>query len=230
MLDLPMFDWFCYIILAFFSLLGLGLAFLTLPGIWMIIFLAIVYAVLTDFAYIGWPSIVVIFVLGILAEVLEFVAGGAAATAAGGSRRSVVGAVLGGFIGAVVGTFIPVPIVGTLIGIVAGTFLGAAVAERSKGSSIEKIRDVAGAATKGRVIGMLLKLPFAVLILAWVLIAALPLPSRSAPTTQPTTQPATTPATLPAGKSAEPAPVATHQTAPPTTIPVVPATAPTTVP
>jgi uncharacterized protein YqgC (DUF456 family) len=180
-------DWLYYILLILATGTGLVAAMLTLPGIWLIVLAAIVYAVVTEFTHLGYVTLIGICLLGIAAEAVEFVAGGAGAKAAGGSNRSIVGALIGGLIGGIIGTFIPLPILGTLIGIVAGTFFGAAALERTKGSSLAKVRAVAEGATKGRILGTILKLPFAIVIAAWVLIAALPLTPRPTPATAPTT-------------------------------------------
>ena len=204
-----MIDWLYYILLILATGTGLVAAVLTLPGIWLIVLAAILFAVVTDFAHLGYITLIGIFLLGIAAEAVEFVAGGAGAKAAGGSNRSIVGALIGGLIGGIIGTFIPLPILGTLIGIVAGTFFGAAALERTKGSSLAKVRAVAEGATKGRILGTLLKLPFAVIIAAWVLIAALPLTPRAHPTAAPTTAPTTTAAatTAPTTNPYTPTPV-----------------------
>lgn len=188
-------DWLYYILLILATGTGLIAAVLTLPGIWLIVLAAIVYAAITDFSHLGYITLIGIFLLGLAAEAVEFIAGGAGAKAAGGSNRSIVGALIGGLIGGIIGTFIPLPILGTLIGIVAGTFFGAAALERTKGSSLAKVRAVAEGATKGRILGTILKLPFAIVIAAWVLIAALPLTPRTYPTTAPATAPTTTAAT-----------------------------------
>ena len=103
---------------------GLGLNVLGLFGNWLIL-LAILFAWwLTDFIHFGVWSLIIMFVLCVMGEVLETALAGYGARRFGGSRGAMVAALVGCIAGAILGS--PVfPVVGTLVGGFAGA-VGAA--------------------------------------------------------------------------------------------------------
>ena len=115
---------------------------LTLPGNWIVVGLAALFAWWFPVELgrgIAWQTVEIAAALAAVGEVIEFSAGAAGAAKHGASRRAValslVGAMLGGFAGFFVG--IPIPILGPLIvsvlGGAAGAFIGAYVGETWKG-------------------------------------------------------------------------------------------------
>ncbi len=152
-----------YILLVVALLAGLYINLLALPGLWLMVVSASVYAWATDWRYIGLKTLVVLVGLGLIAEGVEFVAGSAGAKRAGGSRRALAGAIVGGLLGAVFFSFtIPVPvlgtIIGTVVGVVAGTFGGATAGHYwARGNSANALR-VGWAAARGRFWGTIYKL------------------------------------------------------------------------
>jgi uncharacterized protein YqgC (DUF456 family) len=226
-----MLDWLSYALLLLISVVGLAVAVVGLPGIWLIVVAAIGYALFTGGVYIGLWGIVVLIALGVIAEVLEGALGGVAAGKAGASKRGMVGAIVGGLLGAILGTpLIPIPVVGTLIGAIVGAGAGAFAVEKFwLKRDTEASLKIGGAAAAGRLAGMITKLIFGGLMLITVAVWALPLGGNRPPTTLPTTLPATAPTTLPAAVTAaspetQPAALPT----PPTS--AGPATAPATAP
>lgn len=142
-------------------ILGLFLIPLGLPGLWVMI-LALLVGVTT-----GAVSVLVLVglvLLGLVVEVLEFLAVKRMSDRAGGSRKAFWGALAGGLVGALVG--VPVPVVGPLIGGVFGTFLGAltvtAMETRDMGGSMR----VGWGAALGRGVSMALKVTAGLIILA----------------------------------------------------------------
>ncbi len=143
------------------------LTLLTLPGNWLMVGLAALFAWFyhtDDPGGISWWVVGVVAALAALGEFVEFVAGAAGAAKEGGSRRgmvlSIVGAVAGSLIGAIVG--IPIPLVGPVIaavgGAAAGAFCGAYVGESWKGKTHSESMTVSQAALVGRVLGTVGKL------------------------------------------------------------------------
>ena len=115
-------------------------------------------------------TLVAVFVLAILGEVLEFFSGVAGAKAAGGSAWGKFGAILGAIVGAIVCTFlILIPILGSLIGACGGAFLGAYLLELAGGKKTKPSLKSATGAGVGRLTGTLIKLILGVVI--WVIIA-----------------------------------------------------------
>jgi uncharacterized protein YqgC (DUF456 family) len=192
-----------YILLLLLMLTGLFLNILGLPGLWLIVLSYIVYAWATGWnIYVGLPSVVVLLVLALAAELVEFLAGAAGSAAAGGRKRGMLGAVVGGVIGGIVGTgVIPIPIVGTIVGACAGAAIGAFALEYTDKDADHALRVGIGAA-KGRFWGIVWKSAFGLLMFLVAALAGLPIndgptltPASTLPpvtTSQPATRPATT--------------------------------------
>jgi uncharacterized protein len=179
---------------------GLFLNILGLPGLWLIVISVVVYGWIFGWTYVGVWTIAVLVVLGLLAELVELLAGAAGSKAAGGSKRGMIGAIVGGIIGGIAGTpLIPIPVVGTIVGSVAGCFIGAYAIEWAIGRTHGDAAVISYGAAKGRIVGLLAKTAFGVVMAIWAAVAAIPivwgapivvLPSTTLPTT---TMPATAP-------------------------------------
>lgn len=126
----------------------------TLPGNWLIVVGAALFAWLLpveDGRGIRWGIVIVLAVLAAVGEVIEFAAGAAGAAKQGASRRAVAlsmaGAIVGSLVGVVAGAPIPIPVVGSLVmailGGAAGAFGGAYLGEAWKGRD-EQSRTAAG--------------------------------------------------------------------------------------
>jgi len=152
-------------------LLSLILIVLGLPGLWIMVASAVTYNLVVPGDPIGWVTLIIVGVLALLAEILEFSLTGKYARKYGGSRRAGWGAILGGIVGAMVG--IPVPIVGSVIGAFVGSFLGALIAELTGGSSTGDATRVAKGALIGRAVSTALKIGIGFVIGVWIFIAAM---------------------------------------------------------
>ncbi|MBD3335716.1 MAG: DUF456 family protein [Candidatus Eisenbacteria bacterium] len=122
-----------------FGLLAIPLG---LSGNFIILGAALVTALLTRFALIGWVALVVMTGSTILGEVVESLLGSLMARRYGATKWGMSGAffgawggaLLGGAIGAALGSLI-LPLVGTLIGSFIGTAAGAILMEVGRGST-----------------------------------------------------------------------------------------------
>ena len=195
---MPSSDWVWYVALAVALVIGWFINILGLPGLWVMIAAAGAYAWGTGFHYLNWWHLGILVGIGILAEIVEFVAGGAAAKKAGGSGRATWGAIVGGIIGAIFFT-IPLPIIGTIIGACLGAFLGAYLAEYTLRGETRHLMRVGWGAAKGKFWGIVSKLAFGVAILLVALIVGIPRgrPMDAGPVTSDSPMPATVPATIP---------------------------------
>lgn len=127
-------------LLVLLNTVWLALTLVGLPGNWLIIVSTVLFAWWhRDTAPFSIATLIVIIILAIAGELLEFFAGGLGARKAGGSRRSAIGAILGAVTGTVVGTFvIPLPFFGTLIGACAGACIGALCLELTAGRDLKQ--------------------------------------------------------------------------------------------
>jgi uncharacterized protein YqgC (DUF456 family) len=159
--------WVYYVLLLVVMIIGIAATLFGLPGIWLIVGGVAIYAMLTGFGvYVGWWTLAVLLVLGIAAEVAEFLAGTAGAKQAGGSRRAGLGAIVGALLGGLFLTpVIPIPIVGTVIGLCLGAFIGAGAMEMTARQDVAHSFRVGTGAAKGRFYGIIVKLCFAVVML-----------------------------------------------------------------
>jgi hypothetical protein len=145
-----------------FALLALGflLTLLTLPGNWVMILATCIYARLTGWRFLGWRTVLVLVGMGLIGEIVDLLAGSAAAKRAGGSRRGAVGA----FIGAIVGGLVcagAIPIIGAIVGVILGAGVGALLFELSGGKPLLEAAGVGMGAARGKFVGMLVKITMA---------------------------------------------------------------------
>ena len=183
-------SWLWYVLLIAAMLGSAFLNLLSLPGNWLMIAGAGVYAWLTRGRYVGLWTLVILALLAGAAELIEFAAGSAGARKAGWSRRAAWGALIGGIAGAILFN-IPVPIIGTIIGLCLGVFIGAWLAEYTVEGHFHRSLQVGYGATKGRLIGIAAKVACSGIILGVVILKGAPVHSAKALPAQP-------PATLPA--------------------------------
>jgi uncharacterized protein YqgC (DUF456 family) len=170
-----MLDWVYYFLLLAVSVVGLFLTILGLPGLWLMVAAMGGFALVTRaHFYVGWQSLVTLVVLGLIAEIMELVAGAAGSKAAGGRKRGMIGAIIGALIGGIFGSIlIPVPVVGTIVGACLGAFIGAAALELTDRDFVHAMRVGVGAA-KGRFMGIVIKLAIGAIMLIIIMICALP--------------------------------------------------------
>ena len=156
------------LILVAVILLGLLMIPFGLPGTWIIAGAALGYSLLVPNS-ISIFTVVIIAVLALVGELIEYTLTAKYTRKFGGSRRASWGAVIGGMIGAVMG--VPVPIVGSVLGAFAGAFAGAFVAELTQ-SGAGKSTKVATGALIGRAVAAAMKIGIGLAMAAWVLFAA----------------------------------------------------------
>ncbi|REK19118.1 MAG: DUF456 domain-containing protein [Planctomycetota bacterium] len=154
------------ILLVVFVVVSWGSQFVGLPGTWMIVGAAALYAWLVppeSYLAITWATVAVLAVLAVVGEVLEFVAGAAGVSTAGGSRRGAVLAILGSIVGGIIGMFVglPVPVIGSVLAAVLfgglGALAGAVVGETWKGRDLDTSLVIGKAAFVGRLLGTVAK-------------------------------------------------------------------------
>jgi uncharacterized protein YqgC (DUF456 family) len=151
-----------------------------MPGNWLMVAAAALYAWLVPAdagASIGWGVVLAIGILAALGELLEMAAGALGVAKAGGSKRGAVLALLGSMIGGLVGMAVgvPIPLVGPLVGAVLfaslGALLGAVIGECWKGRELAESWQVGRGAFWGRLLGTLAKVLVGSIMLVVVAVA-----------------------------------------------------------
>ncbi len=171
-----------FLLASLFALFGAGCVLvvpLGLPGGWVLLATAVAVELLDStvsgvpVVSFGWNWLLGVAAVLALGELAEFFGAAVGAKAGGATGRGVFGALVGGFLGALVGTaMIGLPIIGTLAGALVGAGFGAMFAELTrKGMTLRRSIKPAAGAVIGRVVGTILKLPFA--IVAWIILVVL---------------------------------------------------------
>ena len=147
---------------------------LRLPGVWLICAAGLGYGWWTDWQVVGVGMIVVLIVISMVAEALEFLASVVTAHKVGASKRAAWGGLLGAFLGMIFLSFlVPIPVLGTVVGALVGCFCGAAIGEMTlrkrlvQGTRVGFFSALGFAA--GMVIKMAITLGMAVLLMTVVL-------------------------------------------------------------
>jgi uncharacterized protein YqgC (DUF456 family) len=145
---------------------GWVLTLFNLPGNWVIVIAAALFAWLSpdDGRFdIGWWVVAVLLGLALLGELVEFAAGAVGAARVGGSKRgailAMIGSIVGGLTGAVMG--LPIPVVGSIVAALLfaglGALAGAMLGEAWKGRNLDESWRIGQAAFWGRLMGTLAK-------------------------------------------------------------------------
>lgn len=158
-----------YVLFYMTMLLGVVVVPLGLPGEFLIVIATGIFILAGGSGAIGWWTFLVLLFLGILAEIIEFIAGLLGAKVKG-SLWSGIGAIIGGIAGAVIGAPFGL-ILGSLAGVFAGTFLGAYLIELYISKHSNQAMSVAGAALVARLIGVAVKVTIAVVMILLVTLA-----------------------------------------------------------
>lgn len=152
-------------------LLGVALAVVTLPGVWLMLATAVAFNFWQPGMF-DWWTIGIAAGIAILAEIGEVVASAVGAKKTGGSRSAAIGSIVGALIGAVVGTPV-LPIIGTVAGAILGAGVGALIAEF--GIAQKGFKDsakVAGGAAAGRLVATFIKTGAALVVAGMLMVAS----------------------------------------------------------
>ena len=159
------------VLLVLLNVVWLSLVFFALPGNWLMVATAAIFAWLGPGEEIfSIYTLIAITLLALLGEVVEFFAGAGGAKKAGAGIKGAIGAICGAIIGALLGTiFIPVLVLGTLLGSCFGAGLGAWIAELAGGRRMRHSARSGIGAGLGQFLGVSAK--FAIGILIWLIIS-----------------------------------------------------------
>jgi len=125
--------WVAATIVAIFSWLGVLATLMVMPGMWLMLLVALIAKLIVP-DVISWWVLLAGLLLAILGEIVELISSALGAKAGGAGKPGTTGALIGGIAGAIAGTvFIPIPVLGTIIGGVVGAGVLALIMERNTG-------------------------------------------------------------------------------------------------
>ena len=161
------------IALSLWCVLCIVLTAVRLPGPWLILLAAVVYAWWRSWEPLGPWMLGGLFAMAVCGEILEFAASALTARRAGASKQAIWGALIGSILGAVFLSFVlPIPLIGTVAGALVGCFLGAVLAEIATHQDLDRGARVGVSSTIGFGLGMIGKVTLAVAMSGMVLVQA----------------------------------------------------------
>lgn len=164
-----------YVVLAFyllFSLAGLVSLIFGLPGNFVILGASMLFGWYGGFQEITVKIIIVLIVLALAGELIEFLLGILGSKKYESSNKAVVGSIIFGIIGAVMGA----PFffgIGAVVGAFAGAFAGAIIVELSQGKKMDEALKSGWGAFIGRVAGTISKGAVGIAMIAVTVVAVL---------------------------------------------------------
>ena len=140
-----------------------------LPGCWIILLEAIIYAAITKFkGPIGWRDLLILLAMAGAGELMEFLITAYGAQKYGASKKAIAGALVGGILGAILVNAV-LPIIGALIGAFLGVYLGAFLLTYLFDRDLAQARKSGIGAFMGRLGAVLIKGTMAVAMAAVIL-------------------------------------------------------------
>lgn len=164
-----------YLILALyiiFSLAGLVSLIFGLPGNFIILGASILYGWYGGFHEVTVKTIIILIVLALAGELIEFLLGILGSKKYESSNRAIVGSIIFGIIGAILGA----PFffgIGAVVGAFAGAFAGAIIVELSQGKKMDEALKSGWGAFIGRVAGTISKGAIGIAMIAVTVVAVL---------------------------------------------------------
>jgi len=140
------------IILVACSVIGFGAIFFTTFGTLIILIGSCLYALMTNFSILNVQALIILLVLYLFGEILEYVFIIAGAKKLGASNLAVLGALIGGIVGAVVGTLFLT--IGLFLSTLLGVFLGAFLVELILQKDLVKSAKAAIGGVVGRILSI----------------------------------------------------------------------------
>ena len=157
--------WVIATLILIVSIIGVVMTLLMLPGMWVVL-LTVMLAKLIEPDIMPWWAILVIAVIVLIAELMEFLSSAAGAKVGGATKKGMTAAVIGGIVGAIAGTIFLafIPIIGSLIGGVVGAGLGTVLIERGGKRTWRESGNAGAGAAVGRFAATFIKTGLAILM------------------------------------------------------------------
>lgn len=157
-----------WILLYLFCALSLFVTVLGIPGIWILVAVALVIALVSHFTIITWPFLILCVALAALGEIVESFLGVAVVAKKGGGKSGIVGAFIGALLGAILGAPVVPPLGSICFGFV-GAFAGAVAGEYISYRNLDSAVRIGFWAFLGRAMAIAVKFGLG-LIIFWIII------------------------------------------------------------
>ena len=165
--------WSWFVVWALLLIVASLFVYLGLGGAFIVLGLALVYALATGFNPLTWQWLLILAGLALFGELVEFVIGTFYVARKGATRSGVIAAFGGGLAGAGLGNSV-FPVVGAVLGSFVGAFAGAVLGEYRQNQKLEPSLRVGGHAFLGRIVAMMVKHIIALIMVILILRVTLP--------------------------------------------------------
>lgn len=147
-----------FIQILFIAMLAFSIVsiFLSIPGNFIVFLNTLFYGVFTNFDNLSFSFLLIIFIIAVLIELLEYLIIAFGARKYGASKLGVVAAIIGGIGGSISGFFFS-PVLGAIIGGFIGVMAGTMAIELLRGKNIREVLYATYGALLGRVGGLSVK-------------------------------------------------------------------------
>jgi uncharacterized protein YqgC (DUF456 family) len=159
---------FLWILLYLFCALSLFATVFGIPGIWILVAVALIIALVSHFTIITWPFLILCVALAVAGELVESFLGLAVVAKKGGGRYGIAGAFIGSLLGVILGAPV-VPPLGSIFFGFAGAFAGAVAGEYISYRNLDAAVRIGFWAFLGRALAITVKSGLGLIIL-WVII------------------------------------------------------------
>ncbi|MEE9270772.1 MAG: DUF456 domain-containing protein [Candidatus Krumholzibacteria bacterium] len=139
-----------------------------IPGNWILVGVALIVALISKFAAMTWPYLLLCVGLAVVGEVIEAVLGAVIVARRGGSKWGVIGSIAGGLAGVLLGAPV-VPPLGSVIFGFAGAFTGAVLGELARDRQVEPALRIGFWSLVGKAASVAAKLSMGCVIL-WIIV------------------------------------------------------------
>jgi uncharacterized protein YqgC (DUF456 family) len=156
------------VLLYLFCLLSLFSMVVGIPGIWILVAVALIYALATHFTAMTWFYLLLCVGLAALGEIVESFLGVAMVAKRGGGKQGMLGTFLGGLLGAIIGAPLAPPLGSILLGF-AGAFAGAVVGQYIAYRNLDAAVRVGFWAFMGKALAIVVKLGLGFAIF-WIIV------------------------------------------------------------
>lgn len=157
-----------WILLYLFCAVSLFVTVLGIPGIWILVAVALILALASHFTIITWPFLILCVLLAVAGEIVESFLGVAVVAKRGGTRLGIAGAFIGALLGVVLGAPVVPPLGSVFFGFV-GAFAGAVAGEYTSYRNLDSAVRIGFWAFLGRAMAIAVKFGLG-LIIFWIII------------------------------------------------------------
>jgi len=147
-----------FIQILFIAMLAFSIVsiFLSIPGNFIVFLNTLLYGIATDFYNLSFSFLVIVFIVAVSVELLEYLIIAFGARKYGASKLGVVAAIVGGIGGSISGFFFS-PVLGAIIGGFLGVMVGTMAIELIRGKALKEALYATYGALLGRVGGLSIK-------------------------------------------------------------------------